>query len=637
TFLILAVFLLLINTLGKGMVSYAAEPQTGLKASIELTTNMSESKFYIVADYPRELEIYESIQAKVWSSENGTDDMRWYTLYEMDGSYERSISIKNHKNNTGKYYVYLYLTNTAGEKTYIGKKSISINGIDGGKISFANINNTAGTRTVKVGNIETPATIKKVEIGVWSVKGGTDDIKWYDAKQKGGYWYIEFDAVNHKYVKGKYKFKAKIWDNRGVVKTLKEKTATIKVNRTVSTLIEGDSNQSNYDITIKNVRYAEKIKNVQVAVWSEKSGNSDKKLYTATKTGEGTYSAKLSIKQHKSTGVYHAYTYVTLAGKSKKLVNKNSFVVGSNSVSDVQFAYHNNEKGSVQVNISGISSPAKIKKVELRVYSKNNGKDDLVKSKPIKIGNTYRQNISVVDHNYESGTYQIEVYVSDSRGITERVYHNTIELTCLPYYKDKTSFAGIDVSKFQGNINWHQVKASGIDFAIIRVGYRGYTYGNIIEDPYFETNIKGALAAGLDVGVYFFSQAVTEQEAREEAAWTKAKIAPYKITYPVVIDTEYVAGGRANGLSAYARTAVVKAFCDEVKTEGYVPAVYASKSWLEHNLIMSSLSGYDVWLARYASAPEYRGSFQIWQYTNKGSVPGINGYVDRNVVYKKYY
>lgn len=628
---------MLMNVAGKGLTSYAAEPKETLKASIQLTTNSSESKFYIVADYPRELEIYESIQAKVWSNENGEDDVKWYTLYEENGSYERTISIKNHKNNTGKYNVSLYLETTAGTRRYIGKKSINIEGITGGKISFENVDNTAGTRRIKVGTIETPASVKQVKVKVWSVKDGDEDGKWYTAKKKGKYWYVDFDAANHKYVSGKYKFKAKVWDSRGVVKSLKEKTSTVRVNRNVTTKIEGDDIQSNYNITIRNVRYVEKIKNVQVAVWSKKNGNKDKKWYTAVKTGNGMYSTNVSVKQHKDTGVYYAYTYVNLEGKGKKLINKNTFVVGSNSVANVEFAYQNNEKGSVQVNVTGVTSPAEVKKVEFRVYSKNNGKDDLVKSEAIKIGNTYRKNISVVDHNYESGTYQIEVYVADSRGITEKVYGNTIELTCLPYYKDKTSFAGIDVSKFQGNINWYQVKASGIDFAIIRVGYRGYTYGNIVEDPYFDTNIKGALAAGLDVGVYFFSQAVTEEEARAEAAWTKAKIAPYKITYPVVIDTEYVAGGRANGMNAYNRTAVVKAFCQEVKADGYVPAVYASKSWLEHNLIMSSLSEYDVWLARYAAAPEYTGSFQIWQYTNKGSVAGINGYVDRNVGFKKYY
>lgn len=621
------------------LTGYAAETQPEeMKASIKLQKNSDNTKISVTVGNVRELNIQEKIIVYVWSSKNGKDDEKAYTLYyEDDGTYQRTVSIKNHKNSTGKYYVQACLVNETGTEENLGRKTINIAGISGGKISFKNVDNTAGTCTVRIENLTSPVNIKKVRVCAWNTKDGNDDAKWYTAKKKGNYWYLDFNTSKHDYISGKYKFKVKVWDDRGVIVTLPEKSKTIKVNHNITTKIVGDTTQSQYTVTVNNVRYAEKVKKVQVAVWSKNSGTDDKKWYTAKESENGTYETTVDISDHKDTGTYYAYTYITLEGSARKLINKKTFTVKGISASNVYFTYKNDEKGSVEVNISGVTSPAEIKKVEIRTYSSKNGKDDLVKSEAQKIGNLYKKNISVVDHNYYSGKYKIDVYITDARGIVKKLSTRTIELKCLDSYKEKTSFAGIDVSKFQGNIDWNRVKAAGIDFVFIRVGYRGYQYGTIVEDPYFETNIKGALAAGIDVGVYFFSQAVTEAEAREEAAWTAAKIAPYKITYPVVIDTEYVSGGRANALSASARTAVVNAFCQQVKLEGYTPMIYASKSWLENNLIMGYLSGYEVWLARYAAAPEYTGSFQVWQYTSKGYVDGISGYVDRNIGYKRYY
>ena len=202
---------------------------------------------------------------------------------------------------------------------------------------------------------------------------------------------------------------------------------------------------------------------------------------------------------------------------------------------------------------------------------------------------------------------------------------------------DTSGILGIDVSVWQGNINWTSVKNSGINFAIIRYGYRGSTAGGIYKDTKFDTNISGAKAAGLKVGMYFFTQAITEAEAVEEASACIAAAKEYGISYPIFIDTESGgAGARAENLSVAQRTAVCKAFCQTVKNSGYSAGVYASKWWFGAKLNYSELNGYVIWLAQYASAPSLNGRYDLWQYSSKGSVGGISGNVDMDISYMGY-
>ena len=191
---------------------------------------------------------------------------------------------------------------------------------------------------------------------------------------------------------------------------------------------------------------------------------------------------------------------------------------------------------------------------------------------------------------------------------------------------------GIDVSKWNGNINWAAVKNSGVSFAIIRCGYRGSSTGALIQDPKFYANIKGAQAAGIKVGVYFFTQAVNEVEAVEEASMVLNMINGYGLQMPVYIDTEG-SGGRADGIDKATRTAVCRAFCATIQNGGKTAGIYASKTWFEGKLSVSALNGYKIWLAQYATKPTYGGRYDMWQYTSKGAVGGISGHVDLNILY----
>ena len=195
---------------------------------------------------------------------------------------------------------------------------------------------------------------------------------------------------------------------------------------------------------------------------------------------------------------------------------------------------------------------------------------------------------------------------------------------------------GIDVSKYQPSINWNSVKESGIEFAIIRCGYRGSSTGALIQDPYFTSHIKGAKNAGLKVGVYFFSTALTEAEAVEEASMCAELCKGYGINYPVFLDVESSNRPGYNALPASQRTANIQAFCKTIASAGYTPGLYANKTWLTEKINTSSLSC-KIWLAQYRSGgPTYSGRYDIWQYTSKGSVNGISGNVDMNKSFLKY-
>ena len=195
---------------------------------------------------------------------------------------------------------------------------------------------------------------------------------------------------------------------------------------------------------------------------------------------------------------------------------------------------------------------------------------------------------------------------------------------------------GIDVSKWNGNIDWTAVKNSGVSYVIIRCGYRGSSEGALIKDSKFENNIKGAINAGLKVGVYFFSQAIDKNEAVEEASMVLECIKNYKISYPVFLDVE-PSGGRADSISVATRTEICKAFCETIQGYGYTAGIYANKNWFEEKINTSELSSkYKIWLAQYAAAPTYTGRYDMWQYKATGKIKGISGDVDMNLSYLGY-
>lgn len=199
------------------------------------------------------------------------------------------------------------------------------------------------------------------------------------------------------------------------------------------------------------------------------------------------------------------------------------------------------------------------------------------------------------------------------------------------------ALVGIDVSSHQKEIDWSAVADAGVDYAMIRVGYRGYDLGGLYVDSNWEQNVTGALDAGLEVGVYFYSQAITVAEALEEAELVLMTIKQYDITFPVVFDWECVgADARTYGLSARMVTDCTAAFCQTVATAGYTPMFYFNQSMARDTFRLPELQDYDFWLAQYDDAMTFTYNVQMWQYTNQGQVAGISTDVDLNLSFVDY-
>ena len=239
----------------------------------------------------------------------------------------------------------------------------------------------------------------------------------------------------------------------------------------------------------------------------------------------------------------------------------------------------------------------------------------------------------------------------DNNGDVVPVY-NDVELTSLSpelfqtdengrmYYMDPDVkiYSGIDISVFQGDIDWEKVKNDGIDFVILRAGFRGYSQGGLNEDANFKKNCENALSAGLNVGVYFFSQAIRPEEAEAEADYLLNLIRDYDITYPVAYDWETIDydTARTDGLDNETITECAVRFCDKISTAGYTPVIYFNRSQGYFSYDLSLIKDYHFWLAEYDTAPSFIYDYKIWQYSKTGSVDGISGEVDMNIFIQDY-
>lgn len=218
---------------------------------------------------------------------------------------------------------------------------------------------------------------------------------------------------------------------------------------------------------------------------------------------------------------------------------------------------------------------------------------------------------------------------------------STDKRTGFKHYSDgsgRTGLVGIDVSTWQGDIDWERVSREGIQFAFLRAGYRGYESGNIYEDDTVRANLEGAAANGVPVGLYFYSQAATPAEAVEEADLLLELASEYKVTWPIVFDMELEesASSRTRNLTPDQRSEIAVAFCDRIASGGYTPMIYGNMRMLCGEMDPEKIGKYSKWLAQYFFKPRYPYEFGIWQYTSEGIVDGIDGYVDLNIAFVDY-
>lgn len=237
----------------------------------------------------------------------------------------------------------------------------------------------------------------------------------------------------------------------------------------------------------------------------------------------------------------------------------------------------------------------------------------------------------ILDH-LEKRTFDVEDLVYPTLNEETDKYEGDVQLV---QGGEVTSKKGIDVSKFQGKINWRKVANDGVDFAYIRLGYRGYGSGKIVTDDNYEYNIENCNAAGIDTGVYFFTEAISEREAIEEADYVLENIRDYQVDLPIVIDVEESAASdsRTKDLTKEERTDIVLAFCNRIKEAGHEVMIYGNMKSMLIMMDMEKLEGYDKWFAYYKYPLRFPYKMRMWQYTASGKVDGIEGGVDMNIAF----
>ena len=204
----------------------------------------------------------------------------------------------------------------------------------------------------------------------------------------------------------------------------------------------------------------------------------------------------------------------------------------------------------------------------------------------------------------------------------------------------KISYVGVELSKQNGDVNFNSMKAAGVDYVMIRLGGRGYSTGQISLDENFKKNIEGAAAAGLDIGVYFYSQAISQEEAIQEVNFVIQNLEPYRanVKYPIAFDMEFVANdtARIDSLTKDEKTNIATSFLESVKAAGYVPMIYGDKEWLIKEIDLARLQSYDVWLVQEQELPDYPYQFTMWQYSTEGVVNGVSGDANLNISFVGY-
>lgn len=386
---------------------------------------------------------------------------------------------------------------------------------------------------------------------------------------------------------------------------------------------------------VKPVTYVDNAVTGSVGVTSvKKSGGSilytlkSRKSILISKTEIGSYKAEsLMIDGQQYKGYIYETGTVDVTGGSENVVTK--FLVKDESETGQSQSQSESSVGSGTVNPTSDAakdSGEADKASESSTVSEKESEADKIKQTYFLI-----EIEAQIETVYADGWQNVNgknYYFENSQAVT-----GWKKIDGTQYYFNADGSQGsslvIDVSTYNGDIDWYSVKASGINYAIIRVGYRGYETANLVKDKRFDYNMSQATAAGIKVGAYIVTQAVNTSEAVEEASFIVSACSGYNVSLPLIIDVESAGGGRGRGdkISTSERTAVINAFAQTVNSCGYSAMVYANKDWMENRINAGNISC-NVWLAQYRSTCTYTGPFAMWQFTDSSYVNGISGKVD---------
>ena len=574
------------------------------------------------------------VRFAVWSENGGKDDLVWYTATLKGSKYVVDAPSADHNYDLGKYYVLVYTTYTNGVKEKSTITSFDMeNSYD---ISIQKIGDIDRKIRLTVSNVCIAGGVSAVKVPVWSQEDKSD-LVWYTAKkQSDGSYKVIVDIANHDCNYGTYKVLTYFVTNVDGKKKMKSDTVNmvkptddIGQYTDATVTVKNKKTVSGYcDIVISKPFAVEGVDKVRVAVWSNED-KSNLKWYTAKKQSDNTYKIHVDVASHDCVfGTYYFDTYVYDKTGSKYLADEGETALNA-STAKIASIYTANQTISITLkNVPGTQGKS-LKTVKVAAWTQDNGKDDLKWYTATLSGSKYVVSFDASAHTAISKTFNLYVQATYTNGDKNWVLKDTYDYTV----SSKFQGYGIDVSQYQGDINWASVKASGVNYAIIRC--IGNKNGGSYLDSNFITNIQNAYAAGVNVGIYVYSGATTVYEACQEA-YAAINIAQQcSINIPIFMDVESTAQSQ---LSKSDLTTIASAFCQTVAGAGYRPGVYSSLSWWIDKLDYATLCNYYIWIARYNSTLSddkytWNNRCDIWQFTSSGSVNGINGNVDMDYAF----
>lgn len=365
------------------------------------------------------------VKFRVYSKENGKDDLKWYTAKKVNGVWTAKAKIANHRS-AGKYYVSLYVVRSTGGKYKVSSTSFKVSAPSISQVKVTNVNKSKGTFKVRT-VASAKAGVENIRVAVWR-KDNQSDIKWYTAKlQSDGSYKAKVHNKSFGDYYGTFHYSVQVTAKNGV--SASSQTQNYKLSKSkVKWTIKNKSSYTKKQITMSNIPYAESLKGVSIQVWSEAKGQNKTKTYTAKKNSDGSWTANVKIKDFKKGGKYHVTAYASLKSGKQKKVGTSSFTVTTASAKSVKVKSANAVNGTFKV-VEDISSKAPVEKVEVVVWSADNKSDKHTYNVKKGLDGKYTAKIDIKKHKYNYGKYHIYTYVTDKNGIKVRVDKRNKTLT----------------------------------------------------------------------------------------------------------------------------------------------------------------------------------------------------------------
>ena len=595
-------------------------------------TNVSRSGYTVTCTVTDDNAV-DRVLMPTWSENNGQDDLIWYTANRSGNTYTIEVKTSNHKNDSGKYHTDIYAYDSEGKVSKVELTATVPGANEAPVISNAKITNVSRSGYTVTCTVTDDNAVDRVLMPTWSENNGQDDLIWYTANRTGNTYTIEVDMMNHNYDTGKINTDIYAYDDEGEYSKL-ELDTKIEENQApvISDVKVINVTSDEYTVICKVTDDLEVVR-VQMPTWTVNNGQDDIVWHEAElKNGVATFT--VNRKDHNfEYGDYitHIYAYDREGLKGFSIcgtVNLKEPDINTSTKPIIKNVKISNINDSGYTVTCTVLSNNKITEVLFPTWTYKNEQDDLIWGVGQKLENEYTFRVNRSDHNYEFGTYVTHIYAYDEKGAVNNIelpFHNIINTTerigwayidgQKYFFDNKGNIAGnmpskkvIDVSSYNGNIDWNTVKQYGdVDGAILRIA--AHPNGEYIEDVQFANNLAACRRLKIPFGVYIYDYSNSDE-----------------LGYPVYFDLERTTITKEQNI------ANMNAFISEMNAKGYTTNVYSYRAMLNSSLNDKAILSNVSWMAAYTDTigwenPYYKGKFG-WQYTSSGSIPGISGNVD---------